>query len=209
MYAKHESSYSSAQLEDLSEGHHCKKNLQPQEKRKILIYKVTLTTFQQSYKEKLHSSAYLKLHLSSDTLTTKIHLNSKIEELCREVCRKKASSQTPVITWEFEQKCCLWKPEQLEEIKLLLKWKIRSVHLSRKQLNEYQKGSFIEMQIQCQSTLSKYDTKDSQMYFEKPLRDYCLRETIYVNHYVFVKLYVYDHQVNKDVIVRTKRSSGL
>ena len=62
---------------------------------------------------------------------------------------------------------------------------------------------------QCQSTLSKYDTKDSQMYFEKPLCDYCLRETICVNHYVFVKLYVYDHQVNKDVIVRTKRSSGL
>ena len=80
MYAKHESSYNSTQLQDLSKGHHCKKNLQPQDKRKIIIYKVTSTTFQQSYQEKLHSSAYLKLHLSSDTLTTKIHLNSKIEE---------------------------------------------------------------------------------------------------------------------------------
>lgn len=27
----------------------------------------------------------------------------------------------------------------------------------------------------------------------------CSRETICVNHYVFVKLYVYNHQVNKDV----------
>ena len=44
------------------------------------VMKQSLSKRAEICQEKLHSSAYLKPHLSPDTLTSKIHLNSKIEE---------------------------------------------------------------------------------------------------------------------------------